>query len=82
MIYFPYGDIRADGLLLLMIDGWIAGQSEREGGKLWRRAAAPAPGVRSSHKTERVDPGMVWYVMVWRGRYGMCGSVAPLVGRA
>ena len=65
-----------------MIDGWIAGQSEREGGKLWRRAAAPAPGVRSSHKTERVDPGMVWYVMVWRGRYGMCGSVAPLVGRA
>ena len=64
-----------------MIDGWIAGQSEREGGKLWRRAADPA-GVRSSHKTERVDPGMVWYVMVWHGWYGMGSSVAPLVGRA
>ena len=45
---------------MLMIDGWIAGQSEREGGKLWRRAA----GVRSSHRT-----GMVW--LVWYGMYGM-----------
>ena len=67
-----------------MIDGWSAGQSEREGGKLWRRdAAADAAGVRSSHRTEKVAPGMVWFGMVWlvwngwygMVRYGMVGMV-------
>ena len=60
---------------MLMIDGWIAGQSEREGGKLWRRAAPAPAGVRSSHRTEKVDPGMVWYDMVWYGMVGMVGMV-------